>query len=343
MRFGFMEDFRNPLPWRRPFPELYRSIVDQICRAEELGYDDVWLTEHHFTTDGYNPSLLTTAAAVAARTSRIRIGTFVLLLPFHHPVRVAEDATCVDILSNGRFDLGVGQGYSHDEFAALCMPRAERSARLAEGVELLQRLWKEERVTFDGRFTRVKDLALSPRPVQQPGPPLWIGARAEKAVRRVARTGCHLMATLGPDPAPWYLDELGRCGRDAAEYSIAQLRMVYVAETEDRAWQETEEHIFSMMQYYGRILGEANDVPGDDAMWTVERPADIRRSGFGRAVMIGTPDQVAEKLERFRREYRSCTHFIMSTQLPGMDPAKGTRALELFAREVLPAFRRAPG
>ena len=78
-------------------------------------------------------------------------------------------------------------------------------------------------------------------------------------------------------------------------------------------------------------------------MWTVERPSDIRRSGFGRAVMIGTPDQVAAKLERFCREYPSCTHFIMSTQLPGMDPAKGTRALELFAREVLPAFRKNRG
>ena len=92
MQFGFMEDFRNPQPWRRPYPELYRALLDQIVRAEELGYDNVWLTEHHFTEDGYNPSLLPTAAAVAARTSRIRIGTFVLLLPFQHPVRVAEDA-----------------------------------------------------------------------------------------------------------------------------------------------------------------------------------------------------------------------------------------------------------
>src|SRR4029077_9572289 len=164
MRFGFMEDFRNPLPWRRPFPELYRAILEQICRAEEIGYDDIWLTEHHFTADGYTPSLLATAAAIATRTHRIRIGTFVLLLPFQHPVRVAEDATCVDIWSNGRFDLGVGQGYSYKEFSALCMKREERSARFAEGVELLKRLWTEERVTFDGKFTKVKELTLAPRP-----------------------------------------------------------------------------------------------------------------------------------------------------------------------------------
>src|SRR5262245_6689831 len=218
VKVGFMEDFRNPQPWRRPYPELYRALLDQIVRAEELGYVKVWLTEHHFTEDGYNPSLLPTAAAVAARTSRIRIGTFVLLLPFQHPVRVAEDATCVDILSNGRFDLGVGQGYAAKEFQALCMPREERSARLAEGEQLIRRLWNEETVSFDGKFTRVKDLTLSPRPVQRPMP-LWIGARAEKATRRVGRMGCHLMATIGPDPAPWYVDALKQSGRDPKDFN----------------------------------------------------------------------------------------------------------------------------
>jgi len=339
MQFGFMQDFRNPQPWRRPYPELYRALLDQIVRAEELGYDQVWLTEHHFTEDGYNPSLLPTAAAVATRTSRIRIGTFVLLLPFQHPVRVAEDATCVDIWSNGRFDLGVGQGYSYKEFNALCMRREERSARLAEGVELIRRLWTEERVTFTGKFTQVKDLTLAPKPVQQPHPPLWIGARAEKATRRVARLGCHLMATIGPDPAPWYVETLKECGRDPANFFIAQLRLVYVAETEDQAWEDAQEHIHSMMEFYGEILAEAKDAPGDEQGWQFKRPQDIRHSAFGRAAMIGTPDQVAQKLERFRQNFL-CTHFIMSTQLPGLDPKKATRSLELFAKEVLPSFRK---
>ena len=146
------------------------------------------------------------------------------------------------------------------------------------------------------------------------------------------------MATLGPDPAPWYVDELGCSGRNPDDFAIAQLRLVYVAETADRAWADTAEHLQSMMEYYGRILAEANDAPGDERIWTFRRPEEIRDSGFGRAVMIGTPDDVARKLERFRAEYR-CTHFVMSTQLAGMDPAKATRSLELFAREVMPAFR----
>jgi alkanesulfonate monooxygenase SsuD/methylene tetrahydromethanopterin reductase-like flavin-dependent oxidoreductase (luciferase family) len=131
MKFGVMYDFRNPKQWRRPFTELYSAMLDQIAMLDDLGYDNVWLTEHHFVDDGYNPAVLPTAAAIAARTRKIRIGTFVLLLPFHDPVRVAEDSTCVDILSNGRFDLGVGQGYRAEEFAAFKLPRPERSARLA--------------------------------------------------------------------------------------------------------------------------------------------------------------------------------------------------------------------
>jgi alkanesulfonate monooxygenase SsuD/methylene tetrahydromethanopterin reductase-like flavin-dependent oxidoreductase (luciferase family) len=339
MQFGFMQDFRNPQPWARPYPELYRAMLDQTIRAEELGYDHVWLTEHHFTEDGYNPSLLPTAAAIATRTSRIRIGTFILLLPFQQPVRAAEDAICVDIWSDGRFDLGVGQGYSYKEFDALCMPRKERSARLREGVDLIQRLWTEEKVTFDGKFTQVKDMRLEPRCVQQPTIPMWIGARAEKATRRVAQMGCHLMATLGPDPAPWYIDELKAAGRNPADFHIAQLRMVYVADTEDQAWEDAQAHIFSMMEFYGEILTEANDAPGDKDIWHYTKPEELRNSAFADAVMIGTPDQVNKKMEKFCQEFQ-CTHFIMSTQLPGLDPKKATRSLEMFAKEVMPNFQK---
>jgi alkanesulfonate monooxygenase SsuD/methylene tetrahydromethanopterin reductase-like flavin-dependent oxidoreductase (luciferase family) len=338
MKFGLMQDFRNPARWRRPFPELYRKILDQVVRAEELGYDNVWLTEHHFADDGYNPSLMPTAAALAARTATIRIGTFVLLLPFQHPVRVAEDAACVDIWSNGRFDLGVGQGYSYKEFDAMRMRREERSSRLGEGVELIKRLWTEEKVTFEGRFTQVREMTLAPRPVQRPHVPIWIGARTEKATRRVARRGCNLLATIGPDPAPWYVDELKKLGRNPADCSIAQLRMVYVAETEDQAWEESQDHIFSMMEFYGDILAEANDAPGDKDVFPFKSPRELRHSPFGKAVMIGTPEQVAAKLEQFRANFL-CTHFIMSTQLPGLDPAKAAKSLELFATEVMPAFR----
>ena len=129
MQFGLIYDFRNPKRWERPFPALYAEQLEQIAYAEQLGFDSVWITEHHFVEDGYTPSVLTMAAAIAVRTRRIRIGTWVLLLPLHHALRVAEDAATVDILSGGRLDLGMGLGYRVEEFAALGVDRRQRGRR----------------------------------------------------------------------------------------------------------------------------------------------------------------------------------------------------------------------
>ncbi|MGH8013497.1 MAG: LLM class flavin-dependent oxidoreductase [Candidatus Binataceae bacterium] len=338
MRFGVMFDFRNPAQWRRSEPALYKSHLDEIARLEELDYDDVWLTEHHFVEDGYNPSVLPLAAAIAVRTSRIRIATFVLLLPFHNAVRVAEDAISVDILSGGRFDLGVGQGYRAEEFTALNIPRAERSARLAEGIELIDRLFKEQDVTFEGKYNRVSGMTLHPRPVQAGGPPIWIGCRTAKATERAARLGFHLLATLGPDPAGPYQAALLRFGREPKHFNIAQLRTVHVARNADQAWEEAAPHLHYMMTHYDHWLAEANDAAGDQEVWRISSHTQLRASSLAQGLMIGTPDEVSRKLEEFRAGC-ACTHFVMAAQFPGMDPALVTRSLELFAKEVMPNFR----
>ena len=339
MRFGIMYDFRNPQRWYIPPAKFYRAMLDQMIEAESLGYDHVWLTEHHFTEDAYNPASLSMAAAIGAVTTRIRIGTFILLLPFIHPVRAAEDVTLADIMSNGRFDLGVGQGYTHDEFNAFGVDRRERAPRLSEGIELMRRLFTEENVTFDGRFTKTTNMTLTPKPVQQPHPPLWVGARGPKAVRRAAEIGAHLMTTLGPDPAPLYLESLAEFGRNPAEFKIAQLRMVYCADSEDQAWDEIEQHLAHVFGYYERVLGEAADVEGDDQPLPFTKPEEIRHSVLADgAIMAGTPAQVAEKLDQFCTDV-SCTDFILSSHFAGIDPAKSSRSNALFASKVMPAFR----
>jgi alkanesulfonate monooxygenase SsuD/methylene tetrahydromethanopterin reductase-like flavin-dependent oxidoreductase (luciferase family) len=337
MRFGVMQDFRNPIKWRRPFPSFYKQILSQIQTCEKVGFDHIWLTEHHFTEDGYNPSLMTTAAAVAVKTTMIRIGTFIVILPYQHPVLMAEEVANVDILSDGRFDFGVGQGYSHYEFDALCMNRSERGQRTREGIQIIERLFKDEEVTFDGKFTQIKGARLSPKPVQNPLP-IWIGARGPRAITKAAEMGYHLMATLGPDPAPLYLETLEKSGKNIDDFKIAQLRMVYCAKTEDQAWAECQDHLFHMLEFYQDILSEAADAAGDDAPLPVQKPEDMRDSILAEHFMIGTPSQVADKLERFTSEFR-CTDFILDTQFPGLDPSLGTKALELFAKEVMPQFR----
>jgi alkanesulfonate monooxygenase SsuD/methylene tetrahydromethanopterin reductase-like flavin-dependent oxidoreductase (luciferase family) len=338
MRFGIVADFRNPRRWYKPFPDLYADILAQIRIAEDLGYDNVWLTEHHFTDDGYNPSILTAAAAIAARTSRIRIGSFVLLLPYQDPVRAAEDIASVDILSNGRFDLGLGQGYSFHEFNALRIKRNTRARRLYEGIDILKKLFQEERVTYDGEFTQITGLRLSPKPVQKPCPPIWIGARGPKGIKRAAEHGHNLIATFGPDPAPLYCDTLTSLGRDPKDYKIGQLRMVYIAESEEQAWDECQDHLFHMIDFYKDIVADAMDAEGDEKPFPVDKPEDLRDSPVKDGVMIGTVQQVCEKMEAFRNSFM-CTDLVTAMQFPGMSVEKVNHSMAKFAKEVMPQFR----
>ena len=339
MKMGVMFDFRNPQPWRKPFPEFYESQLDLITHVESLGFDHIWLTEHHFVEDGYNPALIPTAAAIAARTRRIRIGTFVLLLPFHNPLRLAEDVTCIDILSNGRFDFGVGQGYVESEFEKQGVPRKQRAPRTTEGIELIRRLWTEENVSFEGQYNRISNVTLHPRPVQQPHPPIWIGSRSEIAVTRAAKMGFHLMGAFGPDMGALYRTTLKEAGHDPSAFNLAQLRMVYCAPTAEQAWEEVGPHLRHMLHQYNVWLSEAKDYEGDTSILSDLPPANqLRHSAYATDMMIGSPDEVSAKIEQFSKDF-DCTHLVMSTQMPGADPTKTKRSLDLFARDVMPRFQ----
>ena len=346
MNFGFTLFFRNPPPAKVSFAELYRKEIELAVAAEELGYDTVWLTEHHFVDDGYSPSLLPIAAAIAARTKKIRIGTFVLLLPLHNALRVAEDAATVDLISNGRLDLGLGQGYRVPEFVGFNIPRNERGPRLEEGTEVIRRVWTERNVTMDGRFNKLTNVTVIPGPVQKPHPPLWLAARGPKSIGRAARNGYHFMGTGGVDQQQMYDAALKEHGRDPADFSIAQLRTVFVAAKHDKAWDDAETGAHYMMSCYGRWFVEANDLPGDQAYGTNLPPIGKLRhsetaSLFGESMLIGTPDEAIAGLEDYFARTR-VTHLVAAMDLPGMDPRKVRRSMELFAKEVMPHFRRKP-
>src|SRR5215469_15204754 len=131
MKFGWILSFENPKPWQVPATRLCESMIRQAVLAEELGYDMVWTVEHH-GTDEYFPSHFPLLAAIAVKTRRIRLGTAIVILPLYHPLQVAEEAATLDVLSGGRFELGVGQGYVPEEFAAYNVSRKVRGSRLEE-------------------------------------------------------------------------------------------------------------------------------------------------------------------------------------------------------------------
>jgi alkanesulfonate monooxygenase SsuD/methylene tetrahydromethanopterin reductase-like flavin-dependent oxidoreductase (luciferase family) len=341
LRFGLLWPFRNPEWARVPWEKLYRSHLDLIVDSEKMGFDDAWLTEHHFIDDGYSPSLLPIGAAIAARTHRIRIGTFLLLLPLHNPVRVAEDTATLDLISGGRFDLGVGLGYRVGEFDDQGIPARERSGRMQESLTIVRELLSGEAVTIDGKYNRLRDIRISPPALQRPHPPIWVGGTVPKSIERAARMGLHFLAG-GPGFANVYDDALRENGRDPDDFHIATLQPTYVAPTREQAWQLAARPLRYMATAYRQWTDEAKGVSDPEQAAALPPIDEIIRTQsmdfFGEAVFVGTPEDVIEQIEDCRSRSR-LTHLVCGMALPGMPPDQIRAGMELFARQVIPHFR----
>lgn len=333
---GVMFAFRNPAAWRRPFPEVYADELRLVRHAEELGFDTIWLTEHHFADDGYSPSILPLAAAIAAVTERVRIGFNLLLLPLHNAIRVAEDIATIDVLSGGRIDVGLGQGYAAHEFAGYGISSSERRSRFVEGIEVLEGLWTQDTFTHSGRHYQLDGARLAPKPVQQPHPPLWIGATSEAGVQRAGRAGAHLLGLTSTRLQGAYEAALAEAGHDPAAAKVLQLHWTHVADTTDDAWDQAAPHFHHLLEVYARWANESGDADKGGPK-TVVPPVSGLRHPDGPLMFrpaFGAPDQVADTLVGSMARVRT-THLGLGV-LPGMDPTRTRASLELFASEVAP-------
>lgn len=333
LHFGLWYDFRNPPAWKRPYDQLYSEIFDQIAWAEQSGFDYVWLSEHHFIEDGYSPSLMPIAAAIAARTKKIRIGTSVMLLPFHQPVRLAEDAATVDVISGGRLELGAGVGYKVEEFEGFSLSSKERGGRTNESLEIVRRLWEGETLTFKGKYYEVNKVKLTPEPIQKPRPPLWGGGFTPPAIRRTVKYTDGYIGT-GPLKAlhEQYVTELKKLGKPTDNVKLAGgLFWLIPAADPDKSWHEAADHILYQVNTYA----EWGDKAGMSVIPHVRDKAHLRELGLFNVVDV-------ETCIKMIRDYASevpLTHFYSWTLPPGL-PARWVQPhLELFASKVIPAFR----
>jgi alkanesulfonate monooxygenase SsuD/methylene tetrahydromethanopterin reductase-like flavin-dependent oxidoreductase (luciferase family) len=329
LRFGLWYDFRNPQAWRQDPVQLYEAIFCQVERAEALGWDDVWLSEHHFIDDDYTPSMLPLAAAIAARTRRVEIGTSVLLLPLHDPLRVAEDAATVDVTSGGRFQLGLGVGYRVGEFEGYGIPRRERAARMEEAVPLLRRLFAGERVSSSGYYN-YREVELRPRPVQR-SMKLWMGGFTAPAVRRAARLGdAYVAISRIPDLVRLYRDELVAIGEDPDAHEVAAgLSWLLVARDPERRWREAEAHVLYQINRYAEWFARAG--------MSVARTARSRADLVAQGILIVSPEQARDAIEEYRRAH-AISRYYGWTVPPGLPPSWSDEHVELMATEVIPAF-----
>ena len=333
MEIGLLYDLRNPPEWRIPPAELYAETLDHIAAVEALGFPMCWVTEHHFIDDEYLPSCLTFAAAIAARTKSITIGTAVILLPLNDALRVAEDAAVVDVLSNGRLRLGLGLGYKLEEFEAFGIPRKSRPRRMDEGIEVIKAAWSDGPATYEGRHYNFRDISVTPKPVQKPRPEIWLAGRAEPSVRRTARLADGLIAVGGPDLYDMYRGfrtEYGQQGKA----NIATFAWSYPSDDPGRAWEDVGEHATYRARNYAEWYGAAADLESDRT-WLPALEAGA--SPGARSSLFKTPAAAIEDLRSMAA--MGVTSVIYFATFPGLRPSATLPFFETMAREVLPAVR----
>jgi len=295
---------------------MWAMPLEQAQRVEELGFDSLWVSEHMLF---YVPTFdaVTVLAAFAARTQRILLGSAVFLLPLRNPTVVAKEVASLDIISNGRIILGIGVGGEFArEFVACGVPVKERGRRTDEAIEVMRRLWSESRVNHEGRFFRLEDASMEPKPIQKPGPPIWVAGRSEAAMKRAARVGDGYMPYLfSPER---YRDSLEKLtafaqeqGRDPAAIEPAIYQFISVADTYEEARQRAIQDLsVRYNQPFDRIVD--------------------------RYCVMGPPDRCSERLLQYVEA--GARHFIL-VPIPS---SRGLAAdLETYAREVVPRVRAA--
>lgn len=339
MKFGVgYYSLQSPPHHPRRHSELYAEMLEEISIADQMGFDSAWLTEHHFLADGYCPSLLVTAAAIAARTKNIRIGTGVLLMPLHDPVRVAEDAAVVDLISGGRFILGLGLGYRQEEFDGFGRSLKERKGRMEESIEILRKSWADQSFSIDGKYYNIENTNVTPKPVQQPIP-IWIGAFTEPAIRRAARIGAPLfIPAIGIIPIVKYLFDmhsslLEEYGKNPDDFEKPLVREIYISDKKsDHIWENIKEHGTytakgyaswgSMVDREGNLLTD----PDHPILYDLAREQSI----------IGTPEECIETINQYQEEL-PIDNLICRFKFPGISHEEAMRSMKLFVEKVLPS------
>lgn len=324
-------------PTRRGYGEEIRRTVDIAVLAEKVGFDSVWLSEHHFASDGYLPSPWSLLGAMAASTDRLTLGTSVILAPLHQPLRLAEEAAIIDQLSGGRFVLGMGLGYRTEEWKAFGVEPAKRLAVLHDCIDICRRSWRGDPVTGLGLLDDQHAVNVRPLPSSQAGPPIWLGSGVEAGVRRAARIADGYIAPPVDlahfrEFTQWLTEEraIERC-------ALATSIFGFVAPSDARKLVAPSVQIVDEQYRYWRSLETSTVMPTSRARDQEETMLDS--PGF----VVGTPEEVVDMLRPW---------YEMMCALPGDAPAHLTirltwpslgkaaeEAISLFGREVIPALR----
>ena len=324
MRFGLFGGARTKRTVGLGDSHGYQDFIEYVQEADRLGFHSLFMVEHHFTGQGQVSASMTLLAYLAARTRRIRLGTAVVVLPWHNPVLVAEQAATLDLLSGGRFDFGVGKGYRKPEFEGFCIPIEEATERFDEAMEVIRKAWTSGgRFSHHGKRWHYENIVVEPEPLQRPHPPLWLAAGSAKSVRRAAREGYNLLldqiASIAQitERVAIFREECARIGRpyDPMTVAVARALQMIHSESERQAAFETRK----------RVLGVIGDLARGPLAASVEEDD---------APLLGLPEEV---IARLRKLEEGGVGYVLL-----VDPNASLASLRAFAQEVMPAFGQAP-
>jgi alkanesulfonate monooxygenase SsuD/methylene tetrahydromethanopterin reductase-like flavin-dependent oxidoreductase (luciferase family) len=308
----------------------FRDYLDFNVEAEALGFRSSFLVEHHFTGWNQVSSTLMLLMALAMRTRTLRLGSAVMVLPWHNPVLLAEQAATLDLVSGGRFDFGIGKGYRHSEFKGFVVAPEEAEARFEEALEVMTRAFTtRERFSHRGRFWHFEDIVVEPPPAQKPHPPFWVAAASAHSIRRAAARGFNLIldqyagAAQIAERIGIYRAERIRCGLAFDPMQVAVARQLYVASN-----QADKEAALQRQAAYTQRTVDVSRTPGGKGGSHVLAYAE-RAGGTEEHALYGTPDEIATMLEGLRD---AGVRYVLLTV------AGGALQLRRFAREVMPAF-----
>ncbi len=298
----------------------YQDYIDYIIEADRLGYHSLFMVEHHFTGQGQVSAAMTLLAYLAAKTTNIRLGTGVVVLPWHNPVLVAEQAATLDLLSGGRFDFGVGKGYRTAEFDGFCMDITENTEIFDEAMTIIRKAWTTEgRWSHHGKRWQLKDVVVEPEPLTRPHPPLWMAAGSEASIRRAAREGyCVLFDQLASvkqviERTAIFREECEKAGRAYNPMMVGVTRALQLF--------HTEEERAAAIATRKRVVSVIGDLAKG------ERPKTIEEDD---APLLGTPAEIIARLRTLQAG--GVQNILMA------DPSGSAETLRAFKREVMSAF-----
>ncbi len=347
MKFGIF--FLCEQPSWQSARAAFLDALDEAVYADALGFDAVWIAEHHFSEYGTAPDVAVLAAELAQRVTRMRIGTAVSILPFNHPVRTAESFDMVDVLSDGRLDFGVGRGYQPAEFAGFGIAMEESRERFDESLEIIRRAWTEESVTFEGRYFRVRDLRVLPKPVQKPHPPIWAAAVSPDSFGRMGRQGLRILSAPSITP-PALMAESYRAyrrgweaaGHPADGLEVPALHFVYVGGSEARARHEPRESAMWYFQTIARLIAAGGGATPEGYEFYARARRHLEVVDYDAlcrdVLLFGEPARVVERIERLREEL-GVIYLLCWMNFGGLERDLARASIRRFAERVIPRFR----